>query len=117
MVRDSSSRPIAPHVKHRSMFRVHISCVDIHTIQGKKPDPLFAIKYLNTVLTYNRCLGDSLECTECASENTTLMEIRRSQEQTSMQHDQFFRQLEGSTDGFSVIAEYFGRNAFQVPST
>lgn len=32
-------------------------------------------------------------------------------------HDKFFQQLEGSDDGFSVVADYFGRGIFLPPRT
>ena len=40
------------------------------------------------------------------------MEMIRAQEQTRDLHEQFQHQLQCSQDGFSVIAEYFGRGIF-----
>lgn len=34
----------------------------------------------------------------------------------AVQHDQFFKQLEGSTDGFTTVAEFFGRSIFAKPN-
>jgi hypothetical protein len=37
------------------------------------------------------------------------MEAKRKLEQNARDHDVFFRQLRGSKDGFSVIADYFSK--------
>ncbi len=34
--------------------------------------------------------------------------------QSVNQHDKFFKQLEKSSDGFSTVAEYFGRGMFNA---
>ncbi len=37
--------------------------------------------------------------------------------ESASQHDKFFKQLEDSSDGFSTVAEYFGRGIFdKTPS-
>ena len=33
------------------------------------------------------------------------------------QHDKFFKRLEEEQDGFSVVADYFGRGLFEAPDT
>ncbi|KAK4776322.1 hypothetical protein SAY86_005010 [Trapa natans] len=59
---------------------------------------------------HQRCLGDNeKECPECAPEYRSVMEMKRSLEQSSKDQNQFFRQVKTSKDGFSVIAEYFGK--------
>lgn len=59
---------------------------------------------------HQRCLGDNeKECPECAPEYRSAMEMKRSLEQNSKDQDLFFQQVKGSKDGFSVIAEYFGK--------
>ncbi|XP_021632380.1 vacuolar protein-sorting-associated protein 11 homolog isoform X2 [Manihot esculenta] len=59
---------------------------------------------------HQRCLGDNeRECPECASEYRSVMEMKRSLEQNSKDQDLFFQQVKSSKDGFSVIAEYFGK--------
>ncbi|XP_010532982.1 PREDICTED: vacuolar protein-sorting-associated protein 11 homolog [Tarenaya hassleriana] len=59
---------------------------------------------------HQRCLGDNeKECPECASEYRSVMEMKRSLEQNSKDQDRFFQQVKSSKDGFSVIAEYFGK--------
>jgi len=40
------------------------------------------------------------------------MDIIRAQEQSRDLHEQFHHQLERSQDGFSVIADYYGRGVF-----
>ncbi|XP_052724423.1 vacuolar protein-sorting-associated protein 11 homolog isoform X2 [Vigna angularis] len=57
-----------------------------------------------------RCLGDNeKECPECAPEYRSVLEIKRNLEQNSKDQDRFFHQVKSSKDGFSVIAEYFGK--------
>lgn len=57
-----------------------------------------------------RCLGDNeKECPECAPEYRSVLETKRNLEQNAKDQDQFFQQVKNSRDGFSVIAEYFGR--------
>ncbi|CAA7024237.1 unnamed protein product [Microthlaspi erraticum] len=59
---------------------------------------------------HQRCLGDNEnECPECAPEYRSVMEMKRSLEQNSKDQDLFFKQVKSSKDGFSVIAEYFGK--------
>jgi len=41
-----------------------------------------------------------------------LMDIIRAQEQSRNLHEQFHHQLERAQDGFSVIADYYGRGVF-----
>lgn len=57
-----------------------------------------------------RCLGDNeKECPECAPEYTSVLDMKRSMEQNSRDQDQFFQKVKNSKDGFSVIADYFGK--------
>lgn len=59
---------------------------------------------------HQRCLGDNeKECPECAPEYRSVMEMKKSLEHNSKDHDRFFQQVKNSKDGFSVIAEYFGK--------
>lgn len=59
---------------------------------------------------HQRCLGDNeKECPECAPEYRAVFEMKRSLEHDSKNHDQFFQHVRNSKDGFSVIAEYFGK--------
>lgn len=59
---------------------------------------------------HQRCLGDNeKECPECAPEYRAVFEMKRSLEQDSKNHEQFFQHVRNSKDGFSVIAEYFGK--------
>ncbi|KAF5453803.1 hypothetical protein F2P56_023522 [Juglans regia] len=59
---------------------------------------------------HQRCLGDNeKECPECAPEYRSVLETKRSLEQNSKDQEQFFQQVKSSKDGFSVIAEYFGK--------
>lgn len=59
---------------------------------------------------HQRCLGDNeKECPECTPEYRAVMEMKRGLEQNSKDQDRFFQQVKSSKDGFSVIAEYFGK--------
>eukprot|EP00057_Strongylocentrotus_purpuratus_P015993 XP_011670467.1 PREDICTED: vacuolar protein sorting-associated protein 11 homolog [Strongylocentrotus purpuratus] len=52
------------------------------------------------------------ECPACLPENRKVLDIIKAQEQSKDLHEQFHRQLEKSQDGFSVVADYFGRGVF-----
>ncbi|KAK8588539.1 hypothetical protein V6N12_022969 [Hibiscus sabdariffa] len=66
---------------------------------------------------HQRCLGDNeKECPECASEYRSVMEMKRSLEQNSKDQDRFFQQVKSSKDGFSIIAEYFGKGIISKTS-
>lgn len=53
------------------------------------------------------------ECPKCAPEYKRVMDIKDEGQQSKNQHDQFFKMLEGSNDGFGVVAEYFGRGILE----
>eukprot|EP01119_Soliformovum_irregulare_P007415 TRINITY_DN1982_c0_g1_i1.p1 TRINITY_DN1982_c0_g1~~TRINITY_DN1982_c0_g1_i1.p1 ORF type:complete len:907 (-),score=260.18 TRINITY_DN1982_c0_g1_i1:49-2769(-) len=72
-----------------------------------------AIHFLCMHSFHQRCLGENEgECPQCAPQNKKILEIKRSAEENVDKHDLFFKQLEGSPDGFSTVAEYFGRGIF-----
>lgn len=57
-----------------------------------------------------RCLGDNEnECPECAPEYKSMLETKRNLELNAKDLNQFFQQVKNSKDGFSVIADYFGK--------
>ncbi|XP_068634099.1 vacuolar protein-sorting-associated protein 11 homolog [Aristolochia californica] len=59
---------------------------------------------------HQRCLGDNeKECPECAPEYRSVLETKRNLELNARDHDRFFHQVKNSKDGFSVVAEYFGK--------
>lgn len=65
---------------------------------------------------HQRCLGDNeKECPECAPDYRKVLEMKRSLEQNKDQ-DQFFQQVKSSKDGFSVIAQYFGKGIISKTS-
>lgn len=65
-----------------------------------------------------RCLGDNeKECPECAPEYRSILETRRNLEQNARDQNWFFQQLKNSKDGFSVIADYFGKGVVSIVST
>jgi len=55
---------------------------------------------------------DDKECPVCLPENKKVLDIIRAQEHSKGLHEQFHSQLEQADDGFSVVAEYFGRGVF-----
>ncbi|XP_010244136.1 PREDICTED: vacuolar protein-sorting-associated protein 11 homolog isoform X1 [Nelumbo nucifera] len=66
---------------------------------------------------HQRCLGDNeKECPECAPEYRSVLEMKRSLEQNAKDQDRFFQQVKNSKDGFSVIAEYFGKRVVSKTS-
>eukprot|EP01104_Vermistella_antarctica_P005197 TRINITY_DN1563_c0_g1_i1.p1 TRINITY_DN1563_c0_g1~~TRINITY_DN1563_c0_g1_i1.p1 ORF type:complete len:989 (-),score=293.81 TRINITY_DN1563_c0_g1_i1:110-3076(-) len=72
-----------------------------------------AVHFLCRHSFHQRCLfDDSKECPICAPNNKRILEIKHSQEENADKHTQFFRELEVSPDGFSVVSEYFGRGVF-----
>jgi len=59
------------------------------------------------------CLPPDLEdCPMCHEERQKVKDIVRSQVTASDQHEQFFKQLEGSKNRFGVVADYFGKGVF-----
>ncbi|XP_077221969.1 vacuolar protein sorting 11 [Tasmannia lanceolata] len=66
---------------------------------------------------HQRCLGDNeKECPECAPEYRSVLEMKRSLEQNARDQDQFFQLVKNSKDGFSVIADYFGKGVVSKTS-
>lgn len=69
-----------------------------------------AVHFLCMHSFHQRCLGENeRECPLCIPENRKLLDMKRTLEQNANDHDRFFQLLRNSDDGFSVIAEYFGR--------
>ena len=59
-----------------------------------------------------RTLGDGAEgqeCPLCAQEHRRVRELQRSYKASAADKDSFFRQLKAAPDGFSLVAEYFGK--------
>ncbi|KAG6509672.1 vacuolar protein-sorting-associated protein 11 homolog [Zingiber officinale] len=57
-----------------------------------------------------RCLGDNeKECPECAPEYRSILETKKNLETNARDQNLFFQKLKNSRDGFSVIADYFGK--------
>ncbi|KAK7790409.1 hypothetical protein R5R35_013503 [Gryllus longicercus] len=52
------------------------------------------------------------ECPACLPNNKKILDIIRSQEQSRDLHETFHSQLERAEDGFSLVADYFGRGVF-----
>jgi len=83
--------------------------------QCQQPLDLPAVHFLCMHSYHAGCMGEEDECWLCADENRHVLEIKRSLEANVGQHDQFFKQLKESHDGFATAAEYFGRGVFNKP--
>ena len=83
--------------------------------QCSQPLDLPAVHFLCMHSYHARCMGEEDECWLCADENRHVLEIKRSLEANVGKHDQFFKQLKESQDGFATAAEYFGRGVFNKP--
>eukprot|EP01083_Nonionella_stella_P075667 205784_1 len=69
-----------------------------------------AVHFLCMHSYHQRCLVDNdRECPKCAPEFRKVNEMKQSMKLSSGQHDKFFKQLDACPDGFSTVAEYFGR--------
>jgi len=73
-----------------------------------------AVHFLCQHSFHQGCLDDEFEheCPLCARDNRKVLDFIQRQEQTTDLHEQFHSQLQRSPDGFSVVAEYFGRGVF-----
>mmetsp|Transcript_31850 Transcript_31850/g.83140 ORF Transcript_31850/g.83140 Transcript_31850/m.83140 type:complete len:1035 (-) Transcript_31850:100-3204(-) len=77
------------------------------------PLDLPSIHFLCGHSCHHRCLGDEeTECSICYEENNQVRQMVSSLAASASQHDRFFKQLKGAEDGFSVVAEFFGRGVF-----
>jgi hypothetical protein len=79
------------------------------------PLELPAVHFLCMHSFHSRCLGENeRECPICTPQNYTIMDMRRSQRAVVAEPDKFFTQLQHSSDGFAVVAEYFGRGLMNL---
>jgi len=76
-----------------------------------------AIHYLCKHSFHARCVVDTeSECPKCAQQYRQVRGIRDSMKATAAMHETLFKKLEDEQDGFSVVAEYFGRGLFEPPA-
>lgn len=64
------------------------------------------------------CLSDDdgdFSCPKCSSKMAQASDMKKQLEESRTDHDAFFKRLGGAKDGFSVVAEYFGRGMFDAP--
>jgi len=61
-----------------------------------------------------RCLPDQDDCPQCAKQNRDILQHKKKYDENGPeQQEAFFKQLgKKNADGFSVVAEYFGRGIF-----
>jgi len=78
-----------------------------------------AIHYLCNHSFHQRCLGDvEAECPECAEDNKRHRKLNWDMEQNAKKPNEFFRRMETASDGFTVVADYFGLGLFnKAPTT
>ena len=83
------------------------------------PLDLPAVHFLCMHSYHLRCMGENeRECPVCSTENNKILKIKSNLEANINQHEQFFKQLETSADGFATTAQYFGRGIFSgAPSS
>ncbi|KAG8434609.1 hypothetical protein GDO86_012832 [Hymenochirus boettgeri] len=55
---------------------------------------------------------NDVDCPTCQPENRKVLDMIRAQEEKRDLYDKFQHQLKRSNDGFSVVADYFGRGVF-----
>jgi len=73
-----------------------------------------ALHFLCMHSYHQRCVADSeSECPKCAQQYRQVRGIRESLRSAAALHDRFFKRLEEEQDGFSVVADYFGRGMFE----
>ncbi|KAF3778686.1 Vacuolar protein-sorting-associated protein [Nymphaea thermarum] len=76
-----------------------------------------AVHFLCMHSFHQRCLGDNeKECPVCAPQYRSLLDMKRNLEENAKDHDKFFHQLKNSSDGFSVVAGYFGKGVVSKTS-
>jgi len=77
------------------------------------PLDLPVIHFLCQHAYHIHCLSENeKECPICTPNFKQLKDVKKSLIDSASQHDLFFKQLEGSPDGFATVAEYCGRNLF-----
>jgi hypothetical protein len=86
--------------------------VDCHRCTNTLSLP--AVHFLCMHSFHLQCVADTVEkeCPICAPEHRKVKTLKDSLHRSAKQHDQFFKQLEDSHDGFATVADYFGRGAF-----
>ncbi|XP_074656340.1 vacuolar protein sorting-associated protein 11 homolog [Tubulanus polymorphus] len=93
------------------IFQVSKCCVCKHDLE------LPSVHFLCQHSYHHQCLENyaenANECIVCTGENRKVVDIIRAQEQSRSLGEQFQQQLKVSQDGFSVIADYFGRGVMK----
>nr|CAD7409648.1 unnamed protein product [Timema poppensis] len=89
----------------------------VHPTKIRTSIPPSSAVELNTTSTLANYATESYaenenECPACLPENKKILDVIRSQEQSRDLHETFHSQLERADDGFSLVADYFGRGVF-----
>lgn len=74
-----------------------------------------AVHFLCKHSFHQRCLNDPRECNICAAETRKFLTIQKELDEKVDNHDEFFKRVGSTSDGFSVVAEYFGKGIFSAP--
>ncbi|KAF4524978.1 hypothetical protein B566_EDAN011906 [Ephemera danica] len=61
---------------------------------------------------FQSCAESEHDCPVCLPNNKNFLDIIKSQEQARTLHESFHSQLERAQDGYSLVADYFGRGVF-----
>ncbi|XP_065191110.1 vacuolar protein sorting-associated protein 11 homolog [Sycon ciliatum] len=82
----------------------------------RNPLDLPAVHFLCSHSYHQHCLEGMMdtdsECPQCQEKNRKVLDMVRAQEQNKELHEHFHNQLERAADGFTVVADYFGRGVF-----
>jgi hypothetical protein len=77
------------------------------------PLELPAVHFLCMHSFHQNCvLETERECPKCAPEQQRVMAIQADLQASAGSHENFLSDLQGSSDGFSVVADYLGKNVF-----
>ena len=79
------------------------------------PIDLPAVHFLCKHSFHQRCLNDTRECNICGPEAKRVLQLQREYDEKVNDHDEFFKSVASAKDGFSVVAEYYGRGIFSAP--
>lgn len=74
-----------------------------------------AVHFLCRHSFHERCLNEPNNCNLCSVEHSRMLELNAEFNKAADNHNQFFTDLRAVPDGFSVVAEYFGRSIFSNP--
>lgn len=63
---------------------------------------------------HRACLGNEEECSLCAPHQRCMREHKQMQQQRADAHEDFYKQLELSPDGFTTVSDCLARGMFSA---